>query len=203
MSDVQPPYNPLDKRELANSVAQALLTQSAKPLESEIDFIGPGVYAIYYSGHFPAYQRLAEKNRSGDFRLPIYVGKASPTGGRKGGFSEDALKGNELAKRLQDHVASIADAANLDLADFSYRALVVDDIWIDLGERILIDEFGPLWNQVIDGFGNHAPGKGRRNQKKSKWDVIHPGRRWSSGLPQNQNTVDELLAEIDEFLAKA
>ncbi len=31
-------------------------------------------------------------------------------------------------------------------------------------------------NKIIDGFGNHDPGKGRYNQLRSRWDKLHPGR---------------------------
>jgi Eco29kI restriction endonuclease len=37
----------------------------------------------------------------------------------------------------------------------------------------------PLWNVAMDGFGNHDPGRGRYEQAKSDWDVIHPGRTWA------------------------
>jgi len=32
---------------------------------------------------------------------------------------------------------------------------------------------------ALDGFGNHDPGKGRYEQAKSDWDIIHPGRVWA------------------------
>ena len=53
---------------------------------------------------------------------------------------------------------------------------MVDDIWIPLGENILIERFKPLWNQVIDGFGNNDPGGRRATQYRSHWDVLHPGK---------------------------
>ena len=49
-------------------------------------------------------------------------------------------------------------AANLDLTDFRCRFLVVEVIWIPLGESLLIEKLSPLWNETIDGFGNHDPG---------------------------------------------
>ena len=30
-----------------------------------------------------------------------------------------------------------------------------------LGESLLIAKFAPIWNKLIDGFGNHDPDKGR------------------------------------------
>ena len=77
------PFNPLDKRNLGESVADALLETKAQPLPPE-SFIGAGVYALYYTGSFSAYAQLAEINRNEQFRCPIYVGKAIPAGARKG-----------------------------------------------------------------------------------------------------------------------
>ena len=49
-------------------------------------------------------------------------------------------------------------------------------VWIPLGESLLIERFKPVWNMVIDGFSNNAPGKRRFSQHRSLWDVLHPGR---------------------------
>jgi hypothetical protein len=40
----------------------------------------------------------------------------------------------------------------------------------------MIEQFRPIWNLVIDGFGNKDPGKRRATQYRSLWDVLHPGR---------------------------
>lgn len=53
-------------------------------------------------------------------------------------------------------------------------------------------QFHPLWNVAIDGFGNHDPGKGRYEQAKSDWDVIHPGRTWAArcnGIPKAESII--------------
>ncbi|WP_298820974.1 Eco29kI family restriction endonuclease [Chloroflexus sp.] len=83
---------------------------------------------------------------------------------------------------------------NLSLDDFWRRYLVVDDIWIALAENMLIEMFAPVWNTTIIGFGSHAPGKGRHNQKRSAWDTLHPGRPWAAGLPPNAQSEDEIIA---------
>ena len=131
---------------------------------------------------FLLYAELVEKNRGEQYLWPIYVGKAVPAGARKGGFGLGADPGQVLYKRLAEHAASIEQAHNIDLADFRCRFLVVDDIWIPLAESLLIEMYLPLWNRKIDGFGNHDPGKGRYNQQKSAWDLIHPGRPWAEKL---------------------
>lgn len=63
------PFNPLDKQNLGASVAEALLSKDAHPLEELTSFQGAGIYAIYYTGDHPAYRQLAELNRDGQFRL--------------------------------------------------------------------------------------------------------------------------------------
>lgn len=84
--------------------------------------------------------------------------------------------------------------------DFYCRYLVVDDIWIPLGESLLIDMFSPLWNMLVDGFGNHDPGKGRYNQQRSVWDMIHPGRPWAEKLQPNKKSSEEIIHQVQAFL---
>jgi len=194
----EPAYNPLDKRNLGVSVADALLAKAIGPLPPEEPFIGAGVYAIYYKGGFPAYRPISLKSKP-QRETPIYVGKAVPAGARKGGFGLDVAPGTVLYNRLAEHADSIRHVNNLDIADFLCRYLVVDDIWIPLGESLLIQTFSPVWNHVIDGFGNHDPGKGRHEGQMPSWDVLHPGRSWAAKLQQNKRSPDQLLAAIAEF----
>lgn len=195
------PFNPLDKKNLGLSVADALLEQEASRLGDIQKFDGAGVYAIYYAGNFPLYKRISAKNKNKKFDWPIYVGKAVPAGSRKGGYGLDEQPGNVLFKRLQEHLASIEDAENVDTKDFFCRYLVVDDIWIPLGESLLIDKFSPLWNKVVDGFGNHDPGSGRHQQQNSPWDILHPGRAWAVKLKDNKKSRAKIAEEIEAFLA--
>jgi hypothetical protein len=152
------PYNPLAKAHLGESVADALLRAEVRPLKDTADLVGAGVYAIYYDGSFKPYDPIKQLNENGRFEQPIYVGKAVPKGARKGGLAFDATRGAALRDRLRQHAASVDQAENLDLEDFHYRALTVDDIWIPLGENVLIEKFQPLWIRVIDGFGIKTAG---------------------------------------------
>lgn len=196
------PYNPLAKVNLGESVAEALLRSDVLTLASDlIDMAGAGVYAIYYVGSFPAYSPISMANIERRFGQPIYVGKAVPRGARKGGLSFDAGKGAALRDRLRQHAASIEQARNLELADFYCRALTVDDIWIPLGENMIIEKFQPLWNRVIDGFGNKDPGRRRATQYRSSWDVIHPGRSFTAKLAENPLTQREILNRVSDFFA--
>jgi hypothetical protein len=195
------PYNPLDKRNLGDSVADALIETEAQLLPPP-PFIGAGVYAIYYTGAFPAYVLLSEANRDGQFRCPIYVGKAVPPGARKGGLGLDADHGQALYKRLAEHAESVKAAHNLDIADFYCRFLVVDDIWIQLAESMLIERFKPVWNRVLDGFGNHDPGKGRYQGMMPQWDCMHPGRVWAERLQLCTTSAEQLAERIKKYLSE-
>src|SRR5690625_1667345 len=81
------PFNPLDMDNLGVSLINALLEAAPTPLGDIKRFEGGGVYAVYYTGDFPAYSAIAEKNRNDRYELPIYVGRAIPGSTRKGGTS--------------------------------------------------------------------------------------------------------------------
>ncbi len=151
-------YNPLSVDELGRNAARALMEYASDALPPAETFDGAGVYTLHYTGAFPAYAGLGEQ-------VPIYVGKADPPGRRQG--RSQAATG-VLHHRLQQHGASIEAASNLDLADFRCRWLVLDPVWIGLTEQVLIAQYQPVWNLIVDGFGNHDPGAGRRNQRRSK-----------------------------------
>lgn len=199
---VYSPFNPLDKRHLGESAANALLESEVFSLPPE-PFIGAGVYALYYNGGFSAYSALSDVNKEGRFLCPIYVGKAVPDGARKGGQGDDVDPGTALYKRLNDHAKSVTAASNLDLSDFHCRFLSVDDIWIPLTESLLIERFKPVWNRVLDGFGNHDPGKGRHSGKMPPWDCLHPGRPWAERLQPCASSSDELEQRVRDYLREA
>lgn len=190
----QNPYNPLDKLHLGESVANAILRKPVEPLPPAGTFTGAGIYAIYYTGNFSLYAKIANHNQNNQYACPIYVGKAIPKGGRRGVLAENV--GSVLFRRLAEHASSIDQAQNLEIADFVCRYLVVDDIWIPLGESLLIQKFSPVWNSALDGFGNHDPGGGRRNQQRSPWDVIHPGRGWAERLAENRKTPAMIIESV-------
>jgi hypothetical protein len=194
-------FNPLDKRNLGESVAGALLKRPVGPLPPKEKFVGAGIYAIYYEGDFPVYRPITERNNKGRFDQPIYVGKAVPPGARKGGFGLDTAPGTALLRRLIEHGKSIHGVSNLNIAHFCCRYLVADDIWIPLGESLLIERFQPLWNVLIEGFGIHDPGGGRQKQVRSMWDTLHPGRQLAAGLPPNPKEAAALEKLVRDFFA--
>lgn len=193
------PFNPLDKKNLGASVAEALLSKDVHSLGTLHSFDGAGIYAIYYTGTFKPYERLALLNRNEQFLLPIYVGKAVPKGARIGGDLE-AKPGKVLFQRLKEHAESIRSAENLDIEDFYCRFLVVDDIWIPLGESLIIARFTPVWNSLVEGFGNHDPGKGRHNGMRPRWDVIHPGRIWAGRLAERKEQAKDIEDDAANYL---
>lgn len=193
------PFNPLDKRNLGDSVVQAMLRCPVVGFDELQPFKGAGIYAIYYTGTFKAYKPLVILNENQAFKVPIYIGKAVPKGARKGS-SLELDPGNVLFARLLQHKKSIEEAKNLEITDFHCRYLLVDDIWIPLGETLMIARFNPLWNIFIDGFGNHDPGSGRHMGLRPKWDVIHPGRTWAARCQPREESADQILREIGEFL---
>lgn len=198
------PFNPLDKKNLGSSVAEAMLARQAHPLDMLPEFTGAGIYAIYYRGEFPAYAEIAKRNKPSKFGAPIYVGKAVPAGARKGGeIASDTTSGKFLYSRLKEHAESIRAVKNLDITDFFCRHLTVDDIWIPLGESLLIARFSPVWNSLIDGFGNHDPGKGRYNGMRPRWDVLHPGRAWAAKCQERPETAKNIERDVITYLQNA
>ena len=193
------PYNPLDKRNLGVSVADALLAKPMCSLPPPMSFVGAGIYAIYYAGECPFYAPFVQRNLNNQVSAPIYVGKAVPSGARKGGCGLDIPTGRVLFNRLYEHAASIRQCSTLRIEDFSCRYLVVDDIWIPLGEALMIQKFSPPWNVAVDGFGNHDPGNGRYNQQCSAWDVLHPGRSWVTRVKPNMRSLEQIRAALDDL----
>lgn len=193
------PFNPLGMENLGLSITTAMLKSNETPMSTIPTFSGAGIYAIYYRGTFPAYKALVE-NTISDFEIPIYVGRAVPQGARKGALTTGSATTRALCGRIKQHSNSIRSVTNLDIGDFWCRWLVIEPIWIPLGETVMISMFKPLWNQLIDGFGNHDPGKGRHAGVRSRWDTLHPGRSWAPKFPPRLESEAEILLDIEEYM---
>lgn len=84
--------------------------------------------------------------------------------------------------------------------DWSLWLILHCKIWCI--EAALIRKYKPIWNTLIDGFGNHDPGKGRYEQAKSDWDICHPGRPWAEKCQGKSKNQKCLLEAINEYMSK-
>lgn len=188
-------YSPQFKSVVEQAI-QFLLETSAYKLPFAERFPGAGVYALYYTGDNELYADVAKRNRQ-KIMWPIYVGKAVPPGWRTARPRSSAAP--VLYQRLREHAKSIELAENLNIDDFLCRFVILEEMECDLIvpiEAELIRRYKPLWNSVIDGFGNHDPGSGRYNQAMSEWDVLHPGRPWAARLTGPAPHLDDIIARL-------
>ena len=175
-------YNPLSLEELGRNTARALMAYRSVELPPPESFEGAGVYTIHYNGEFPAYVAMKDDE-------PIYVGKAD--------FTQSQPR-RPLHNRLTEHADSIERAGNLSLSDFLCRWLVLEPVWIGLTEQVLIETCRPVWNAAVGGFGNHDQGKTRRNQRRSRWDTVHPGRPWAAHYQDHEDSAEAILEAVTE-----
>jgi Eco29kI restriction endonuclease len=166
-------------------------------------FQGTGVYALYYTGRTGIYAKYGELNRLA-YSHPIYVGKAVPKGWRQARTVDaQAPTSRELVSRLRQHSRSIELGAGVELPDFMCRFMIFEDAGSDMIgtiEAALIKLHRPLWNSALDGFGNHDPGRGRYNQAKSDWDVVHVGREWATRCQGKHNTLESIMSNINTHM---
>lgn len=196
------PFDPLSYENLGKSIVNALQETRRIPLEDLKTFDGVGIYALFYTGTFEAYQPLVNSLLTGR-EVAIYVGKAEADKTRKSTsiFDPNIEFGPKLYKRVMDHKKSIEQAVNLQVEDFEVKTLCIAPTWIPLAEQIALRELRPLWNAVVDGFGNHNPGKGRINGARSKWDVVHPGRAWAENFPlkhDRESIINNITSHLIE-----
>lgn len=194
-------YNPLDYASLSESLARELMSSELMPLADIERFYGDGVYALFYSGDFPAYRELSGVNLADPGTFPIYIGKASPKTLTSNELDTSAVDTPRAGTRLydrvaSDHRASIEAATNLRVEDFSCRMLVLNAVWVPLTESALIARYVPVWNSIVPGFGNHAPGRGRAAGKISRWDILHPGRGRETATAPTV-TFEQICEEVE------
>lgn len=176
-------FDPADPDTAGRLVALALIAQERVPLGRVPRTYGSGVYAIYYCGDHPLYAPIAGTE------TPIYVGKADPDNPNARTPRE---QGPRLFGRLKDHrrmIEIVGDYAEknglphpLRIDDFLARRLVCATNAQLVAERHLIAMFRPIWNNEIGicwGISKHGDAATTRSNKRSPWDVMHPGRAWA------------------------
>ena len=94
---------------------------------------------------------------------------------------------------------------SLNLADFTFRSLVVQSGWETAAEDYLIHLFRPVWNSqtiILYGLGKHGDAAETRSNKRSPWDTVHPGREWAADprLP-DAKTLKQIRGELDTHFA--
>jgi len=165
-------FDPADPRLFGVLAAIALIGRERVPLSDLTGkrFYGSGIYALYYKGPRPLYRSIRGTE------TPIYVGKA---GSFQGGGRTPQEQGMTLSTRLDEHRKSIKMAKNLSVSHFTCRHLVIATGYEGAAERALIALFHPIWNKeirVLWGLGKHGDSAETRRNKRSPWDVLHPGR---------------------------
>lgn len=167
-------------------------------------FAGAGVYALYYIGKTGLYGKFGQEINREEYRLPIYIGKAEPAGWRQSRSVDTEKTSNKLFERLSQHARNVASARSLSLDDFVCRLMIFEGpvtAMIASVEAALIAMHRPLWNSVIDGFGNHNPGKKRFTGMITQWDALHPGREWAKKMLGETPDVKMLNRRVKDYLA--
>ena len=201
-------FDPSDPKVVGRMVSIALMAQPRISLSEVKSAYGSGVYAIYYHGPHPLYKRISNTE------TPIYVGKADPD-------SHDASnpreQGARLTARLLEHAGTIETAEDyagqnklpsglspIKLKDFSCRRVVCATNAQLVAENHLIRMFSPIWNsetKVCWGMSKHGDAAKTRANKRSPWDVVHPGRAWALDTRLVDSlSPDEIRGKINTVL---
>lgn len=201
-------FDPSDPKIVGRMVSLALLAQPLIRLTDIRSSYGSGVYAIYYTGDHPLYAGISGSE------TPIYVGKADPA---NDDASTTREQGARLTARLLEHAGTIATAAGyadqlpnglspIRLEDFLSRRLVCATNAQLVAEKHLIRTFWPVWNaetKACWGMSKHGDAASTRANKRSPWDVVHPGRQWAlDGRLQDSLSPDEIAARIAATLER-
>jgi Eco29kI restriction endonuclease len=189
-------FDPSNPKVVGRFVALALVAQDRHPLAEIPKSYGSGVYAIYYTGTFPAYQSISGTE------TPIYVGQAAPA---ISNARTPIDQGAKLSARLNDHRKNISKASSsLDLGDFEFRSLVVQSGWETAAEDYLIHLFRPVWNNetnILYGLGKHGDSAVTRANKRSPWDTLHPGRVWAAASTEDAKSISQINGELAAHFA--
>ena len=195
-------FDPANPDTAGRLVALALVAQDRVPMDRIARTYGSGVYAIYYHGDHPAYSAVSGTE------TPIYVGKADP---KQADARTAREQGPQLYGRLADHrrmIRTVGEyaAANklpdpLRIEDFQCRRLVCATNAQLVAERHLIGTFKPIWNNeggICWGISKHGDAAETRKNRRSPWDVMHPGRAWAMDEALEDKMSPEFIIESIE-----
>ncbi|MGI5867863.1 MAG: Eco29kI family restriction endonuclease [Kiritimatiellia bacterium] len=166
-------------------------------------FSGAGVYALYCLSRSGMYSKFGNEINRTAYSVPIYVGKAVPRGWRQNRMLDKQESGNVLFSRLSEHASSIQAGKGLSIDDFACRFVIFEGEsagMIGAVEAAIIREHNPLWNSVIDGFGNHDPGSKRVTGRMTQWDALHPGRAWAARMEGEKPDAKDLLRRVKDYM---
>lgn len=107
---------------IVKEVITFLLATSVHELPPQSQFIGSGVYTLYYIGKYRPYTKIANLNRS-KFKQPIYIGKAVPPGWRTARVADSETP--DLFRRLREHTRSLQQTTNLQIKEFRCRFVIL------------------------------------------------------------------------------
>jgi hypothetical protein len=192
-------FDPTSPETAGRLVALAMMAQERVRLDRVARTYGSGVYAIYYCGDHPAYAAVSKTE------TPIYVGKADP---KNPDAASSRDQGPQLYGRLADHrkmINTVSEFARLNslpnrlhVEDFYCRRLVCATNAQLVAERHLIGTFRPIWNNEVGicwGISKHGDSAKIRANKRSPWDVIHPGRVWAMAEKLEDKMSPALIVE--------
>ena len=192
-------FDPTNPDTAGRLVALALLAQDRIPIARIARTYGSGVYALYYQGDHPAYAAVSRTE------TPIYVGKADP---KNANARTSREQGPQLYGRLADHrrmIRTVGEYATkhglshpLNVDDFLCRRLVCATNAQLVAERHLIGTFKPIWNndtKLCWGISKHGDAATTRANKRSPWDVMHPGRLWAMAESLEDNSSPDVIVE--------
>ncbi len=199
-------FDPTNPDTAGRLVALALVAQDKVPLARIARTYGSGVYAIYYHGDHPAYAAVSGTE------TPIYVGKADP---KSADARTSREQGPQLYGRLADHrrmIKTVSDHATahhlphpLKVENFTCHRLVCATNAQLVAERHLIGTFKPIWNNetgICWGISKHGDAATTRANKRSPWDVMHPGRSWAMAESLEDKMSPEVItARVAEHFA--
>ena len=152
--------------ELEVEVIDRLLHGSQRPLRDADAPGGPGIYAFFWAA---TPLRWLDHPGMRNGRWPCYIG----------------VSDTSLAGRLTEHRLGLLPVRNLSVSDFTVITLELPSrAAARFAEAAALAAFRPLYAEVLKGFGSKPQGGKRRDQARSPFSVMHPGRPGPTGPPK-------------------